>query len=76
MRSYEILKDQQGNFRAVRKFHDWGYSEVYMPSFGQCFTVAELQQVVREMSLVESEMTTEEKKVFKELQKKLKEKLL
>jgi len=52
----------------VRKFHDWGESEVFMP-FPQCFTDRELDQVILELSSLKDTQgsTAEELKDLTEL---------
>lgn len=45
MRYWEIFEDEKGR-RGVRKFFDWGYSEVYMSNLEDCFTPQEVDEVI------------------------------
>ena len=56
MRSFEKIEG------GVRKFHSWGYSEIYMDNFADCFTDEELDQVVLHLTKLKNAgaLTTEE----------------
>lgn len=66
MKRYEILPN------GVRKYHDWGYSEVYAAP-ENCFSPEESDEVIAKLSALPSDaLKTEEKTLLQKLKDKRK----
>lgn len=65
MRRWELIQT------GVRKYHDWGYSEVYMPSVRDCFTSEEKREVIAKLTAIPVEyLSQDELKVLGELRRR------